>query len=428
MLGPVAAFIAISTFSITSLAQETPSEELNRQLDQAAQQSDQQQDVLNDQLNQAEEQANEQEAEATEQIEESEAEVVPQERELERQLDQAEDATGAEGRAQTAPAFPSQEERRLRLGISIDEEARVTDGIAVGEIMTGSAAATAGLRPGDVIVSIDGHNLVTGDELDRFVRDYTVGDTADFVVLRDGQRYPLTVTFAETHFHPTADYQPRTDYPPADYRPRTDSRTGDAIDYAHHHHHYPHAGSHGWLGVMLQPSNPPYHMQGVGIVSVVHGGPADLVGIEPGDRVLSWNHESLTSPEHLLHLLSHTDPGDEVELHVLSDGLERSLTLQLAEARVVHVDPPVITWYDAGYWGPGYWRSGHWVPGHWHLAASVDAHHPSHAELLEQHQRLVEQQQQMANMLRQIQSDLATIQRELDVQPTSGTFRESRQY
>jgi S1-C subfamily serine protease len=57
---------------------------------------------------------------------------------------------------------------------------------------TGSAAGAAGLQEGDVIVKIGGEPIESQNDLILAVRLYRVGDTVEFVALRDGD--PVTVS------------------------------------------------------------------------------------------------------------------------------------------------------------------------------------------------------------------------------------------
>ena len=70
-------------------------------------------------------------------------------------------------------------------------------GAVIGSVEPGSAAEEAGLEPGDVILSFDGTDLVTMEQLVVGIRLYRVGDTTDVDILRDGARRTVTVTLKE---------------------------------------------------------------------------------------------------------------------------------------------------------------------------------------------------------------------------------------
>ena len=92
--------------------------------------------------------------------------------------------------------------RRALLGVSARTEA--ADGSAVGsgarvvQVEPGSAAADAGLRPGDVITAIDDRPVTTSTDLTAAVRSRTPGDEATLTVRRDGERVTVDVTLGSS--------------------------------------------------------------------------------------------------------------------------------------------------------------------------------------------------------------------------------------
>lgn len=67
-------------------------------------------------------------------------------------------------------------------------------GAVVAEVQPGTAAAEAGLQVGDVILQIGDHPVVSGPSLTGFVRRFSVGDTVQLQVARDGQLIEVGVT------------------------------------------------------------------------------------------------------------------------------------------------------------------------------------------------------------------------------------------
>ncbi len=90
-----------------------------------------------------------------------------------------------------------------RLGVYLeDTTASVADGEWAGErlgaglaqVEPGSAADTAGLQPGDVVVAVDGRAATGAESLTALVRIMQPGDTATLVVERDGEAVEVPVT------------------------------------------------------------------------------------------------------------------------------------------------------------------------------------------------------------------------------------------
>jgi regulator of sigma E protease len=70
---------------------------------------------------------------------------------------------------------------------------RVVSEPMVAEVRAGTPAATAGFMPGDRFVSVDGHQVETFSDVQRYVSGRT-GDPLVFVLLRDGKEIELTAT------------------------------------------------------------------------------------------------------------------------------------------------------------------------------------------------------------------------------------------
>jgi len=88
------------------------------------------------------------------------------------------------------------EVRRGRVGVSTQDltpelaaelGVKVTDGAVVAQIERGSEAERAGLRPRDVVISVNGHPVHTSSELRNRVGLIPVGEAVELEVLRGGR-------------------------------------------------------------------------------------------------------------------------------------------------------------------------------------------------------------------------------------------------
>jgi Do/DeqQ family serine protease len=68
-----------------------------------------------------------------------------------------------------------------------------TEGLLVTRMMRGSAAARAGIQPGDILVTVNGQKITDTAQLVRIVADAQVGSTATLELLRDGRRQAVKV-------------------------------------------------------------------------------------------------------------------------------------------------------------------------------------------------------------------------------------------
>ena len=83
---------------------------------------------------------------------------------------------------------PLDQETASQLGLATSE------GVLVFEVTPGSAAAAAGLQPGDVITKFDGKPLDSVEDLYAALRDEAPGDRVTMTVMRGTQEIQLTAT------------------------------------------------------------------------------------------------------------------------------------------------------------------------------------------------------------------------------------------
>ncbi len=72
-----------------------------------------------------------------------------------------------------------------------------TDGALAAQVFIDSPAQKGGMRPGDYIVSVDGHKVRDVDQVQREVGRIQAGKTVEFVVIRNEQKVTLSVKIEE---------------------------------------------------------------------------------------------------------------------------------------------------------------------------------------------------------------------------------------
>lgn len=70
-------------------------------------------------------------------------------------------------------------------------------GIYIMEVSEDGGAKKAGIREGDVLVSLGGVNVRTMKDVDNIKDKYKAGDTVEAIVIRSGKRLKLSLTFTE---------------------------------------------------------------------------------------------------------------------------------------------------------------------------------------------------------------------------------------
>ncbi len=187
---------------------------------------------------------------------------------------------------------------RGRLGVTIqDVNQALADsfglkqpaGALVSSVEKDSAAAKAGLEPGDVILRYNDKDITSSSQLPVLVADTAPGTAAKLEVMRKGETRHIDVTVGELKNAKVA-----------------------SADVA--------GQDHGRLGVAVRALNPDERKQaGVtgGLVVENATGPAANAGIQPGDMILSLNGTPVKSPEQLKQLVSKA--GKHVALLVQRD-------------------------------------------------------------------------------------------------------------
>ena len=71
-------------------------------------------------------------------------------------------------------------------------------GVLIQAMRRDASAYTAGLRPGDVIVTFDGTDVVDGGQLSRMIQDAGIGTEATVTIIRAGERLDLEIPIQST--------------------------------------------------------------------------------------------------------------------------------------------------------------------------------------------------------------------------------------
>jgi serine protease Do len=177
------------------------------------------------------------------------------------------------------------------LGVSIqDVTAELKDtlglgadrGVIIGGVVKGSPAEKAGLRPGDVVLRVNGRDTPKAINLRNEVASAGVGKAVAVDLLRGGKRQTVQVVLSET---------------PAD--PQLASQEGSQSGPA---------GSNSPLGVAVAPlsraTRERYRIgsdvsHGVVVTGVSRGSVGESIQLQPGDVILQVNRTAIKSPKQL---------------------------------------------------------------------------------------------------------------------------------
>jgi predicted metalloprotease with PDZ domain len=90
-------------------------------------------------------------------------------------------------------------ESRVWIGVTIydDASARIHDGTVVLVVHEGSPAYATGVRPGDVLVEVDGLRIANSNHFICLIAAHLPGETIRLSTIRAGERRIATVTLAD---------------------------------------------------------------------------------------------------------------------------------------------------------------------------------------------------------------------------------------
>ena len=143
-------------------------------------------------------------------------------------------------------------------------------GALVSSVDDSGAAARAGLKPGDVILSVDGRAVDASGDLPAVIGLRAPGDKVSLGVWRDGRNQTLVATLTDANA--------RTQQARAKQDP---------------------SASGGRLGLALRPVTPGDRVGSDGLLVEKVSGPAANAGIQPGDVVIAVNGTPASSIEAL---------------------------------------------------------------------------------------------------------------------------------
>jgi len=198
---------------------------------------------------------------------------------------------------------------RGRLGISVQEVNQALaqsfglprpSGALVNTVEPDSPAAKAGVKPGDVIVQIDGAMIDHSGDLPERVGDIKPGTNATVKVIRKGEPMTLSVKVGAATEQKVAEKSANSE-------------------------------ADGRLGLAVRPLTPDEKRDGgvdAGLVVEDVSGPAARVGIQPGDVILSLNGTPIKSAEQLRALVAKS--GSQVALLVQRDDTRIFIPLDLS--------------------------------------------------------------------------------------------------
>ena len=182
------------------------------------------------------------------------------------------------------------------------------NGALVAQVLADAPAAKAGLKPGDVILKLDGNKVNNSKSLQDAVEKLEIGKTYNLEILRNGQKQTLSVTIEQMPNDNIVAQGSESD------------SSGNSFEN---------------LGLSVQELTPTLRnklklgdVEGVVVNKVESGSPAANAGLKTGDVIEKVGQTKVTTPDAFKTAIESSKLEDGILLLVHSDGGSRFVVLQ----------------------------------------------------------------------------------------------------
>jgi S1-C subfamily serine protease len=188
-------------------------------------------------------------------------------------------------------------------------------GVEVVDVAQNSPASEAGLRPGDVLIDLDGRPVYSVERLRWLVNRVGADGKVPLAYLRNASRSTTDLTLAARPSMAPLGAPPSQPWQGPQQQP-----------------------SRSYLGVQLQTMTDELRQafgasadRGVLIAQVVDGGPAADAGLQAGDVIVRMERKPIRTVEDIHRVLDFYDPGTEIEVEVIRQQQSKTIPVSVGE-------------------------------------------------------------------------------------------------
>ena len=193
-----------------------------------------------------------------------------------------------QGRAGAQGGAQANLKKRPRAVLGFQVNVQGNQGLRISGLQGTSAAARAGFRANDRIISIDGRRFTTDVQFRAYLATQA-GRRVPVIIERDGQQYTLEL--------------------PLDERPMEGA----------------------WLGVYLDDGEDSASVKGARIKRIFPSGPAAQAGLQIGDIIVGINNQPVGSASDVIVSVQDMQPQTQIEVAILRDNTQTKVPVVLAD-------------------------------------------------------------------------------------------------
>lgn len=187
------------------------------------------------------------------------------------------------------------------------------EGALIEEVVEDSPAAKAGLRSGDIILSIGATKVKSQKDVVAAMKTLKPEEQTVIQLMRDGVQQEIPVVLGRRKMEMSFHMAPGTPF----------GQGHKWKQYAQARAERPQGA---WLGILMEK-----HEHGVEITDVIRNSPARAIGLKPGDVLYKIDRTVFSSPEEVANWIKDKKEGDQVTLYIRRDGKKVTLPVVLGD-------------------------------------------------------------------------------------------------
>jgi len=178
-------------------------------------------------------------------------------------------------------------------------------GALIAQVLENGPAAKSGLKVGDVILSVNGQQIVESADLPHLIGNLKPDATAEMNIVREGARKTVSVKVGDM---PDDDSIAASGQPGAE---RSSNRMG--IDVAD----------------LTDEQKKSLQLQSGVVIKQVTDGPAAMIGLRPGDVITHLNNQPVSSARQFQDTMKKLPADKSISMRVMRDGRASFITFRL---------------------------------------------------------------------------------------------------